>query len=94
MGQQRKLGTHRTTVVRDLDGILRVTYHETDVVTVLPDKILLNTGGWYSSTTKTRMNQASNQFSLGYHVYQKNYSWFVDYRNKTYQFENNICELV
>ena len=40
----------------------------------------LNTGGWFTNTTKTRMQQVSHQFNLGYNVFQKDGSWFVDYK--------------
>jgi hypothetical protein len=30
-----------------------------------------------TATTKLRMNQASNQFNLGFSVYQKDYRWYV-----------------
>ena len=79
MAQQYKIGTHATTVARDSEGVLRVTYHATPVVTVYPNgRIDLNTGGWLSLTTKARMNQASSQLSLGFHVWQRNFDWYVD----------------
>ncbi len=78
MTQQYKIGTVATTVARDEDGILRVTYHGTPVVTVHPNgKIVLDTGGWRSVTTKTRMNQASHQLNLGFTVYQRDFDWYV-----------------
>lgn len=40
--------------------------------------VILNSGGWRTVTTKTRMNQAANQFGLGYGVYQRKGEWFVD----------------
>jgi hypothetical protein len=49
----------------------QVWYHSTCVVEFDKDVIKLCTGGWRTATTKTRMNQASNQFGLGYSVYQK-----------------------
>ena len=39
---------------------------------------MLDTCGWKSATTKTRMNQAANQFGLPYRVYQKDYVWYVE----------------
>lgn len=59
------------------DGSIRVTYHATDIVTFWPDLVTLNTGGYRTVTTKRKMNQAANQFGLGYSVYQKDYNWFV-----------------
>lgn len=61
------VGTYRGTnvafVERVSNGMARVT---------------LNTGGWRSNTTKTRMNQFAAQFCHHqYGVYQKKGDWFV-----------------
>ena len=88
MSQTRTVGRTATTVARGNDGALRVTYHSTDVVTVNQDgSITLNTGGWRSKTTKLRMNQASNQYGLGYQVWQKDWEWFVTWQGKDIPFE-------
>ena len=76
MGQVNKLSRNNTSVWSE-DGDTFVRLHRTVVVTFSPSFVRLNTGGWYTVTTKTRMNQASNQFGLAYHVYQKGYDWFV-----------------
>ena len=55
--------------------------------------IILDTGGWFTPTTKTRMNQTSNAFGLGFQVYQKNYEWFADYNGKTYEFTKDHLSL-
>lgn len=52
-------------------------------------KLFLTAGGWWTNTTKNRMNQASNQFDLGYNVFQKDFNWFVDYRGKVFEFNEN-----
>lgn len=79
MGQMQTVGKTATSIARDKDGVLRVTYHGTSVVTVYPNgRIDLDTGGWWTVTTKARMNQASNQFGLGFQVYQKDFQWYVD----------------
>lgn len=72
-----KLGKTATTVTQGPHG-LRVTYHETDVVTVSKTgRITLNTGGWFTNTTKLRMNQAAYVYNLGYRVYQEKRKWYV-----------------
>jgi len=90
MAQQHTLGSHATTVTRK-EGNLSIIYHSTEVVRETADKIILNTGGYFSNTTKTRMNQASSQFDLGFNVYQKKKKWYVNYLNKTHPF---CCEVV
>lgn len=55
----------------------QVWYHNTCVVEFNPERIRLYAGRWKTATTKLRMNQASNQFMLGYHVYQEKHGWYV-----------------
>lgn len=43
-----------------------------------------------TNTTKLRMNQAANQFGLGFGVYQKNHAWFVVIKNPDYTPENGL----
>ena len=81
MAQVNTVGTHKTTVATDIidnDNVLMVTYHNTVVVKVTNNRyVTLNTGGWYTNTTKTRMNQASRQYGLRYSVYQVDFAWYV-----------------
>lgn len=91
MSQTHTIGKHATTVGRDVDGTIRVTYHWTNVVTVNPDgSIILDSGGYRSATTKTRMNQASNQLHLAFAVFQKDFDWFVGYKGETLPFEDGM----
>lgn len=77
MAQQDRIGKRNTTI-STTDGVTRVTYHRTVVVEVtVMGSVILRSGGWKTATTKTRMNQASNQMDLGYSVFQKNYAWYV-----------------
>ena len=96
MARQDKIGRHRTVIYSTLAGgeiHTIVRYHETPVVIVTPTKIILNTGGWRTPTTKTRMNQAANQWELGYSVYQHKGEWYVDYAGETRAFEGDSIEL-
>ena len=79
------IGTHKTEVLTE-NGVTYVKYHNTRVVAFSENAITLDTGGWFTPTTKTRMNQTSGAFGLGFRVYQKNYEWFADYNGKTYEF--------
>ncbi len=66
-----------------------VIYQGTRVVHVYPSgEIRLDTGGWKTSTTKRRMNQASTQYNLGFRVLQKNFNWFVRFDGKDIPFDN------
>lgn len=88
MAQQHRLGKTATTVATH-DGFTRVTYHSTVVVTFNDAQFSLNSGGWHTATTKTRMNQASHQFGLGYTVFQRDGHWFVNYRGQDTPFTDN-----
>jgi hypothetical protein len=87
MSQQSKIGKHATKVTKD-GTTSTVRYWSTDVVTVNWDTgiITLNTGGWWTTTTKLRMNQASREWGLGYQVYQANFDWFVSIDGEDYNY--------
>ena len=76
MAQLDKVGKHATSITKHGENTA-VRYWSTDVVTFDDDWILLDNGGWRTSTTKTRMNQASRQFNLGYRVFQQDYRWYI-----------------
>ena len=85
MANYNKIGKRATKVIHEGNQTV-IQYHRTPVVTFNDNFITLNTGGWFTVTTKARMNQASNQFNLGYHVYQENFKWFVDFRGSILPF--------
>lgn len=75
------------TSIRVEDGWTIVRYHSTDVVRFNQSTIILDTGGWNTATTQTRMNQASNQFELGYRVYRKQFTLYVKWMDKEYRLD-------
>lgn len=77
MAQTQRIGKTATSVSTDDDGYTRVIYHSTVVVKFNDKRIILNTGGWKTATTKLRMNQTANQFQLGYTVVQRDDEWSV-----------------
>jgi hypothetical protein len=56
-----------------------VIYHGTKVFSFNPETgaVTLDTGGWFTATTKRRMNQAAAAFGLDFYVFQRKWSWFV-----------------
>ena len=61
-----------------------VRLHNTDVVQLMQDRIILNTDNWKTPVTKRRMNQVSDLYDLDFHVYQECNDWYVlDRRNRT-----------
>ena len=43
--------------------------------------VKLNSGGWHSNTTKSRLNAILQELIAGARVYQKNFNWFLSYHN-------------
>jgi len=77
-GKYDRLSKFETQAYHDpATGCGVVVYRGTPIVSWTPDQVILNTGGWQSRTTKRKMNQASNQFGLGFGVYQVKGNWTV-----------------
>lgn len=56
------------TEVWHAEGMTIVKYHRTNVVKFNEDVIILNTGGWFTLTTKQRMNQTAEEYGLDFRV--------------------------
>lgn len=67
---------HKTKVLTMPDSVL-VKYHDTTIVAFNEEKIILDTGGYDTATTRRRMNQVSQEFGLGFKIYQRNFRWYV-----------------
>lgn len=91
--ERRELPTYKTKVNTNAKGQTEVIYHETAVVTYDFEQIILNTGGWWTRSTKTRMNQASEALGLGFRVFQKAGDWFVDYKDNVQPFQNDTITM-
>lgn len=62
----------------------------TNIVIIRPHEIELNTGGYGTVITKRRMNQISREFELGYNIFQKDRTWYVDYMGQIVHMGRNI----
>lgn len=95
MSRNNTIGKHKTSVLVT-GGIITVVYHRTPVVEVNRNSgmITLDNGGWRSRTTLLRMNQASQQYGLGYSVYQRKGQWYVDDCNgQTTEYVGRVFQL-
>ena len=93
MGQTQKVGSHKTAIYTSrayVSEFICVQYHDTVIVRFNAEKIVLDSGGWQSRTTKVRMNQASNQFNLGYQVFQKKHAWYVSFHGEITPFDDGM----
>lgn len=77
-------GAYRDTSV-DLGDMVVHYYHQTPVVAKKDNKIWLNNGGYYTSTTKERINRYSP-----FKVYQRDYEWYVSVNDETLEFKNGM----
>ena len=66
MSQISKISKNNTVVLDNRDGSKSVILHKTEIIRWWPAdrKLRLDTGGWYTSTTRTRMQQAFNEWGL------------------------------
>jgi hypothetical protein len=78
-----------TTISKDGKAI-KIKYHHTEIVQFNDELILLKADGWRTETTKSRMNETSLTFNLGFKVYQKNKVWRVDFKGCDYLFEEGL----
>ncbi len=90
MAQTRQVRGVATDIFTDGNGFIAVSYHGTKVVRFSPEQVVLNSGGWQTNTTRLRMNQASNQFNLGFRVMQRNREWLVEWRDETLPFHDGM----
>jgi len=65
-------------VIDYINGDKTIRLYSTDILKFQGDKIVLNSGGYNTVTTKARINQF---LPAGLRVYQDNYKWYIyDYR--------------
>jgi hypothetical protein len=89
MTQLNHVSQNNTVVYYDGDHVV-IKLHYTEVVKFNHTEIILNSGCYETATTKTRMNQASNQYGLGFKVYQEDFIWYVKYRDFIVEFEDGM----
>ena len=50
------------------------------------EALKLNSGGYTTNTTKSRLNAILSEIFVGACVYQKAFDWFFNYNNQTHNF--------
>lgn len=75
--KQNRTIAHNTIARLEGDNIV-IRYHNTDICIISPDNTKqLFTGGWYTLTTKQRLNELVTPFTL----YQEHNKWYIwDYK--------------
>jgi hypothetical protein len=82
MPSYNKIGTVATSVAT-IDDVTVCRYHATDVVKIdrPNDVIVLNNGGYFTATTKARMNQVATVYNLKLWVFSDKGDWHVNLGN-------------
>ena len=79
-----------TAVRHGFEGEADVYLHGNHIATVKTNSIIIKDGGWQSNTTKSRLNALLDEFSYGMRVFQKNFEWFVGYKNVSEDFVSGM----
>ena len=58
-----------------------VKLHGNKIAEIYNNSIVLFDGGWQTVTTKSRLNAILHEFSTGTGVVQRNFEWFLAYKN-------------
>lgn len=85
------LSKKKRTSIQKIAQTTKIALYDTTIVEFTKKTIKLNSGGFYTRTTKERMNQVSREYNLGFQVFQDKYIWQVAYKDRLYTFENNLC---
>jgi hypothetical protein len=67
-----------------------VRFRDTDVVRIAYTDVRLDSGGSRDVVMRARLNQASRQFELGYHVMVKEGVWVVQTSRDVYRFVDGM----
>ena len=80
------------TMVRVSREVVEVFLHGNHIASLdtATHKLTIKDGGWQSVTTKSRLNALLDEFSYGMRVFQKNYEWFVGYKNVKQDFVSGM----
>lgn len=82
-----KLISKSCRIINYLNGDLKITLYATDILQIKGGKIILNSGGYLTRTTKARMNQF---LPINIDVYQKKHKWYIDNKGEILEFFDNI----
>lgn len=82
-----KLISKSCRVINYINGNKTIKLYATDILQFIGNKIILNTGGYKTVTTKARINQF---LPNNIRVYQKNRQWFIDKAGQKLEFFDGI----
>ena len=91
MPSMNHLSKNNTTLA-NRNGIHVLTLHSTEIVHHNPatGEVTLNSGGWQTATTRTRINQYMNTRGLNVGIFQKAREWFVSANGQILPFRDGM----
>lgn len=82
--ESKKMGNN--TYLHLIPGGYALRLHQTDIIEYYPGYCILKTGGWFTNTTKDRLNKYSPVF-----IHTKNSIWYIgDYNDNTILYYDRI----
>jgi hypothetical protein len=74
-------------VTEYINGDKIISLYQTEILKIQGDKIILNSGGHQTHTTKRRINQF---LPADIYLYQKDFTWYIKKDGKEIEFYDNI----
>jgi hypothetical protein len=83
-------GKKKTFVVRD-NGMVSVYHYHTKIMEVDYDNKCgwVSNGGYYTATTKRHINTLFCFLEISAHVFQEQFTWYVNYHGTRFSFDND-----
>ena len=84
LGEKEMAKLGYATTIHKRGGGIAIYHHKTAIVIFEPGgAIHLNNGGYYTSTTKKRLNLFTPE---GFRVFQRDYAWYLETPERTVDF--------
>ena len=81
-------GSNTTVTYNESTNCSQVLLHGHQIATLdhHTNALKLSSCGWQTVTTKSRLNALLSEFKYGCKVFQKQFEWFVSYKDQTESF--------
>lgn len=80
----------RITPEYSLSGdIFRIKFYDTNIVSFDDNRIILDTGGFKTPSTRRHMNEVSKTFDLGFNITSEKHVWEIHYKGEIIQFDKD-----
>lgn len=87
LGTKTRRKIAHNTYLLNTNGVITIRLHNTDVLTIAKDKLVLNSGGYRTHTTKGRLNDL---LPPGYSLCAENGLWYLATPSEIYTYADGI----